>query len=53
MELKLIKQLPKRENVLMKTTPTGTYEPPDITTYAWVINYWLIKHTCFVTIDEH
>ena len=27
-ELKLIKQLPIGENVLMRTTPTCTYEPP-------------------------
>jgi len=26
----------------MRTTPTGTYEPPDIIKFAWVINYWLI-----------
>jgi len=27
-ELKLIKRLPKGEKVFMRTTPTGTYEPP-------------------------
>jgi len=26
----------------MRTTPTGIYEPPDIVTLDWVINYWLI-----------
>ena len=26
----------------MRTTPTGTNEPPDIIIYAWVINYWII-----------
>ena len=26
----------------MRTNPTGTYEPPDIITSAWVINLWLI-----------
>ena len=26
----------------MRTTPTGTYDPPDIITSAWGINYWLI-----------
>jgi hypothetical protein len=26
----------------MRTTPTCAYEPPDIITFAWVINYWLI-----------
>ncbi len=36
-ELKLIKRLPKGENVFMRTTPTSTYDPPDIITYAWVI----------------
>ncbi len=25
-----------------RTTPTGAYEPPDIITSAWVMNYWLI-----------
>jgi hypothetical protein len=37
-ELKLIKQLPKGEKVFMRTTPTGTYDPPDIITFARVIN---------------
>ena len=26
----------------MRTAPIGTYEPPDLITSAWVINYWLI-----------
>ena len=26
----------------MRTTPTCTYEPPNIMTFAWVINFWLI-----------
>ena len=55
-ELKLIKRLPKGEDVFMRTTPTSTYGPPDIITFAWVINYWLIDattYTCFVTIAEH
>jgi hypothetical protein len=26
----------------MRTTPTCTYDPPDIITFAWVINYLLI-----------
>jgi len=38
-ELKLIKRLPKVEKVFMRTTPTVTYESPDIITSAWVINY--------------
>jgi len=41
-ELKLIKQLSKGEKVLLRTTPTGNYDPPDIITHAWIINYWLI-----------
>ena len=42
-ELKFIKRLPKGEKVFMKTTPTGTYEPPDIIiTSTWVIRFWLI-----------
>ena len=38
-ELKLIKQLLEGEKVFIKTIPTCTYEPPDIITLAWVINY--------------
>jgi hypothetical protein len=38
----LIKILPKGEKAFMSTTPTGTYEPPDIIRSAWDINYWLI-----------
>jgi hypothetical protein len=41
-ELKLITQHPKGEIWFMRTTPTCTYEPPDLATSAWVINYWLI-----------
>ena len=41
-ELQLFEQLPKGEKMCMKTTPTGTYEPPDHITVAWVINYHLI-----------
>jgi len=41
-ELKLFKKLPKGDKVFMRTTPTSTYEPPDLITFAWVINYWLI-----------
>ena len=41
-EFKLIKQLPQGEKVFMRTSPRGTYEPSDIITSAWVINYWLI-----------
>ena len=26
----------------MRTTPTGTYEPPDFITCAWFIYYWSI-----------
>ena len=42
-KLKIIKQLPKGEKVFMRTNPIGTYEPTDIITSAWVINYWLIE----------
>jgi len=41
-KLKLINRLPKGENVFMRTTPTCTYESPDIITSAWVINFLLI-----------
>jgi hypothetical protein len=37
-DLKLIKQLPKGKKVCMRTTPIGTYDPPDNITSAWVIN---------------
>ena len=26
----------------MSTTPRGSYEPPDLITLAWIIDYWLI-----------
>ena len=29
-------------NLVIRTTPIGTYEPPDIITFAWIINFWLI-----------
>jgi hypothetical protein len=41
-ELKLINQLPKGEKVLVRTSPTGTYDPLGLIPYAWAINYWLI-----------
>jgi hypothetical protein len=41
-ELKLGKILPKGKKVFMRTTPTCTYEPPDIITFVWIINSWLI-----------
>ncbi len=41
-ELKLIKQLPKGERVFMRTTPAGTYDPPDLIPTVWPINFWLI-----------
>ena len=56
-ELKLLKQLPKGENMfIMRTTPIGIYDPPDLITSAWVLSSYLpinrCKHTYFVTIDE-
>jgi hypothetical protein len=41
-ELKLIKQISKGEKVFMRTTPTCTYDPPDLIPTAWPINFWLI-----------
>jgi hypothetical protein len=38
-ELTLIKQLPKGKKVFMKTSPTCTYDPPDLIPFAWVIYY--------------
>ena len=32
----------------MRNTPTCNYEPPDIITSAWVINYWLIDANTYV-----
>ena len=32
----------------MRTTPIGTYEPPDIITSAWVIIFWLIDANTYV-----
>ena len=42
MEFKSTKQLHKGEKVFMRTTPSGTYESPDVITHACVINYCLI-----------
>ena len=41
-ELKLIKQVPKGEKVLLRTTPSCTHAPRDIITYTWVNNLLLI-----------
>jgi len=38
-ELKLIKQLSKGEKVLMRTTLICTYDPPNLITSAWAINF--------------
>jgi len=47
-ELKLIKQLPKVENVFMMTTPTCSYKSPDLITHVWDINYWSIDANALV-----
>jgi hypothetical protein len=44
----LIKQLPKGEKVFMRTTPTCTYDPPVLSTFAWVLHYWLIDASASV-----
>ena len=41
-ELKLIKRLPKGEGLFMRTSPTGTYDPPDLIPSTWSIIFWLI-----------
>ena len=41
-ELKLIKQLPKGEKVFMRTTPTCSYDPPDLIPSVWPDKFWLI-----------
>jgi hypothetical protein len=38
-ELKFFKQLPRGEKMFMRATPLGTYETPDISTFAWMFNY--------------
>jgi hypothetical protein len=40
-ELKLIKRLPKGEMVFMRTSPTSTYDPTDLSLSTWPINSWL------------
>ena len=42
-ELKLIKQLTNGGKVLMRTSPTRTYDPRDLIPSTWVINYRLIN----------
>jgi hypothetical protein len=41
-ELKLIKRLPKGEVVFMRTSPTVTYNPPNLIPSTWPIIFWLI-----------
>jgi hypothetical protein len=41
-ELKLIKQLPKVEMVIMMTSPTCTYDPRDIIPFICPNHFWLI-----------
>ena len=41
-ELKLIKQLPKGEKVVMRTSPSGNYVPSDLLPSIWLVNFWLI-----------
>jgi hypothetical protein len=41
-ELKLIKRLPKGEKVFMRTSPTGTYDTPDLLPSIWLVKFWLI-----------
>jgi hypothetical protein len=41
-ELKLIKRLPKGKMVFIISSPTCTYDPPDLIQSTWPINFWLI-----------
>jgi len=41
-ELKLMRQIPKGENVFMRPTTTGSYDTPDFLKSIWVIHYWVI-----------
>jgi hypothetical protein len=41
-ELKLFKRYSKGKKLFVRTSPTCTYDPPDLIPSAWVINYWLI-----------
>jgi hypothetical protein len=44
-ELKFIKRLPKGERVFIRTSPTCTYDPPDLIPSILRINFWLIDAT--------
>jgi hypothetical protein len=53
-ELKFINELREGEKVFMRNTLVGTYEPLDLTTFAWAINYLLIdanKHVLSPIMD--
>jgi hypothetical protein len=41
-ELKLIRQIPKGDNVFMRPTTTCSYDPHDFIKSIWAINYWVI-----------
>jgi len=42
-ELKLLRQIPKGENVFMRSTIIGSYDPPDFIKSIWVMEYWVIE----------
>ena len=52
--MKLIKQLPKGKNVFIRTTPTSTYDPPNLITTDSVNTYWLIDaNIIFLSPSTH
>ena len=47
-KLKLVKQLPKGERMVMRNIPTSTDGTPNLITSAWVINYGLFDENTHV-----
>ena len=41
-ELKLLRQIPIGENLFIRPTTTGTYDPPNFIKSIWIINYRVI-----------
>ncbi len=41
-ELKLLRQIPIGDPIFIRSTTTGSYDPPDVIKSIWVINYWVI-----------
>ena len=41
-EVKLLRQIPIGEDILMRPMITGSYDPPNLIKSIWIINYWAI-----------